>query len=326
MDVHPVPAAQAAAPGPMPLEIRLDSEASWSALTSENFLKLDCRATTHQPFFFSALMARFSSSVVAELCLSQSRVMRRQSDGENSEQGYFKVLRQLAGRGRIRQGGRESELSPGQWTIYDTTREYVYESSERARFMVLLLPQEERMGWTSATAHLAGSALPGGGAAHIVFSGLAGLLRDGTPLDDESQKLLQDSSIALLERTLQGHLKDSRWLLHGSQEQKLQKIREHVLENLHDPRLTPDSLAAAFGMSRRSLYNLFLLASETPRAFIQQARLQRSARMLADPASRELSVAQLARACGFTDPSHFSRAFHAQFGKAPSVWRDTSPR
>lgn len=309
-------------PGRLPLEVQLNSQERWAELTCENFLELDCRATSHQPFHFSALIARFSNSLVAEMCLSESRVTRRRATAEKSDKGYFKLLWQLSGRGRIRQGQQDSDLQPGNWTIYDTAREYTYESSDRARFMVLLIPQEERMGWTPAVSSLAGRAIPGGGAAHIVLSGLAGMLRDGTPLDDDSQRTLQDSTIALLERALLGHHLEKSGSATGGHAQKLQRVREYILDHLSDPRLTPEAVAHAFSMSRRSLYNLFLLGDETPRAFIQQARIDRSARMLESPCARELPLVQIARACGFSDQSHFTRAFHARFAVAPSVWRE----
>lgn len=256
--------------------------------------------------------------------MSESRVTRRRVDAEGSDRGYFKLLWQLSGKSRIRQGQHDSELCTGSWTIYDTRREYSYESSDRARFMVLLVPQEESMGWTPAVAALSGQAIPGGGTAHIVLSGLAGMLRDGTPLDDDSQRILQDSTIALLERALHGHSREQGSPITGSNALKLQRIREYVRDHLSDQRLTPDTVAHAFSISRRSLYNLFLVGQETPRAFIQKTRLDRASRLLANGASRELPLAQISRACGFADASHFSRSFHARFGVAPSVWRDAA--
>ena len=76
--------------------------------------------------------------------------------------------------------------------------------------MVLLIPQEETTGCTSAVAKLARQAIPGGGSAHVVLSALTGMLRDGTPWDEDSQRTLQDSTIALLKRALKRHLRE-KW-------------------------------------------------------------------------------------------------------------------
>ena len=310
-----------ATPGRLPVEVQIADRQIWRDLTCQNFMELDCEAAAPGPFNFSALLARFSDSLAAEMCVSASRVTRRQVDADRCTQAYFKLVWQFSGQGRIRQGGHDSELRAGNWAIYDTAKEYVFESSDRARFLVLLLPQHESMGWSPAVAALAGRALPGGGVARIVFSGLSAMLRDGTPLDDESQKTLQDSTIALLERALEGHCRDQISEISGGNALRLQRVKAYILDHLSDPSLTPEKVALTFSMSRRSLYNLFLECEETPRAYIQQVRLDRAARLLKNPASFEFPVAHIARSCGFVGQSHFSRAFHARFGVAPSQWR-----
>jgi len=80
-------------------------------------------------------------------------------------------------------------------------------------------------------------------------------------------------------------------------------------------------VAAAFGISRRSLYNLFSPGGMTPHAFIQQAKLARAGALLRESGWRDASIARIADHCGFADAAHFSRAFHAHYGAAPTAWR-----
>ncbi|MEU5386384.1 helix-turn-helix domain-containing protein [Kitasatospora cineracea] len=53
---------------------------------------------------------------------------------------------------------------------------------------------------------------------------------------------------------------------------------------------------------------------------LEQVRLAHAERLLA---AGELNVSQVARACGFADPLHFSRRFRATHGLAPQVFRRT---
>ncbi len=325
-----MPAVTAAAPvdgaerPALPVELRIADVQAWQRMSSENFGPLDCRAAPQARFGISALVARFSDCLAAELCVSESRVLRQRAVAENADAAYFKLMWQLAGHSRVQQGGEAALLAPGQWTVYDTTRAYGIESSDRARFLVLMVPQRESMGWSPAVSALAGRALDDGGAPRIVLSGLAAMLRDGSPLDDESQRTLQDSTVALLECALQ---KQSRLYSLPSHPHdragavRLERVQTYVLEHLADPGLTPESMARHFGMSRRSLYNLFVGGQGTPRAFIQAQRMRRARVLLADPAWQEAGVAQIGRACGFADAAHFSRAFHALHGQPPSSWR-----
>jgi LacI family transcriptional regulator len=82
--------------------------------------------------------------------------------------------------------------------------------------------------------------------------------------------------------------------------------------------LTMDDLAAAAGVSRRQLYNLFRSEMRcSPHEYLLQVRLCR-ARMLVE--AGELRLNEIATACGLNTPRTLNRAFHQRFGQAPSKW------
>jgi len=312
----------------LPVEIRTEDLQSWRELASARFLPLQCvPAGRAERFFCSALVARLGDSLAAELCVSESRVIRRRVDAENGDKPYFKLFWQLSGRSHVQQGPNDAVLEPGMWSVYDTTREYRIESSDRARFMVLLVPQTESMGWSPAVAALAGRALPGGGVPHVVLSGLAGMLRDGSPLDDGSQQALQASTVSLLECALQGQVGRQGLRLMPDAPTRLRQVQAYIDSHLADSLLSPEGLARVFGVSRRTLYNLFIATRTTPRAYIQLARLARARALLAEPAWRDNTLSQVAKCSGFADPAHFTRAFQATYGTTPSAWRrEHAPR
>lgn len=309
-----------------PTELQLGSVAAWQENTNSHFLQLDCRADDPAHFRATALVARFGDSLAAELSVPATRVIRRRVAAEHCDARYFKLFWQLQGRSRVAQGGRTGHLQPGQWSVYDTTREYQIESSERARFMVLLLPQTACLGWAPAVHALAGRALDGRGAPRIVMSALAGMLRDDARLPEDEQRTLQASVTALVECAIDTHARAHTVPAEAEGGARLQRIERWILEHLAEPGLTPERVAEAFGMSRRSLYNLFLGSQRTPRAFIQDARLARAQQLMAQDAGRELALGVIAQRSGFADPAHFSRAFHARFGMAPSAWRERGAR
>jgi AraC family transcriptional regulator, positive regulator of tynA and feaB len=96
-----------------------------------------------------------------------------------------------------------------------------------------------------------------------------------------------------------------------------------ALENWIEKRLlvgdvTPAAIAAAHGMSVRSVYRIFEEADETVSGFVRARRLARACRDLAagtDP------ISDIAVRWGFSDASHFARAFRAQYGCAPRDYR-----
>jgi AraC-like DNA-binding protein len=55
--------------------------------------------------------------------------------------------------------------------------------------------------------------------------------------------------------------------------------------------------------------------------FVVEQRLARSHQMLLDPRMVERTISAIAFAAGFSDLSHFNRAFRQHFGKTPTDTR-----
>jgi AraC-like DNA-binding protein len=83
--------------------------------------------------------------------------------------------------------------------------------------------------------------------------------------------------------------------------------------------LTLGSLAHEAGLSPYHFLRTFQhLTGVTPHQYILRARLREAAiRLLA----REEKVLDIALDCGFRDVSNFNRAFRAEFGITPLVYR-----
>ncbi|MEV0666393.1 helix-turn-helix domain-containing protein [Actinomadura luteofluorescens] len=98
-------------------------------------------------------------------------------------------------------------------------------------------------------------------------------------------------------------------------------VRSFIGRNLHDPDLTPSTVAAAHNVSTSYLYRLFQDENVTIGALIRRERLERARRDLADPAQHGVPVHEIAARWGFTHHSAFTRAFRAAHGTSPSDYR-----
>lgn len=101
------------------------------------------------------------------------------------------------------------------------------------------------------------------------------------------------------------------------------RIQTFIRHHLHDPDLTPGAIAAAHHISVRHLHTVFrsLGHRTTLAAWIRTQRLERTRRLLTDPAHHATPVHHIAARCGFTDAAVFSRAFRAAFGLPPREYR-----
>ncbi|MFE1797311.1 helix-turn-helix domain-containing protein [Streptomyces sp. NPDC059517] len=102
------------------------------------------------------------------------------------------------------------------------------------------------------------------------------------------------------------------------------RIHAFIQENLGDPGLTPDTIAAAHHISLRYLHKLFHAEGHTVAAWIRERRLEQCRRDLADPALSDLPIRAIAARWGFTSPAHFSQAFRSAHGLSPRQFRHRS--
>ena len=78
-------------------------------------------------------------------------------------------------------------------------------------------------------------------------------------------------------------------------------------------------LAAAVAMSTSGLQRKLKQAmGVTPLDLLREARIQHACHLLADT---DKSVAEVAYACGFSDPKYFGRCFKNSTGKSPKDYK-----
>lgn len=104
----------------------------------------------------------------------------------------------------------------------------------------------------------------------------------------------------------------------GTRHPKVLAIIRQMEATLDAP-LKPSVLARNFGLSVRQLERLFQrYLAATPKQFHQRLRLQRARLMLIQTG---LSVAQISAACGFSNPSYFSRCYSSLYDRPPKEER-----
>jgi len=96
------------------------------------------------------------------------------------------------------------------------------------------------------------------------------------------------------------------------------KVIEKMEASIDDP-LSINQLVVASGVSRRQLERLFERElGRSPRRYYLELRLERANLLLV---STNLSIMQVAVACGFISPSHFSKVYREAYGNAPHETR-----
>ncbi len=306
-----------------PLELNFKHLADGQLGLLRTRMPLDCGASDPQKFKGSAIVARLNGEMVAELCTGAARFTRR--PGMERQHGQVGLLWLLTGRCQVSQGSRKTLLDVGEWTVFDPAHDHEITIDERARVLLMWTSGQRFEAAAGGWQALAVSRIALAGPAQVALAAVGALLRSGSGLSAQSAVTLQEAVLGLVTRGLNLAM-DSRGLARKPRETtvELKQLRAYVLENLARKDLGVDPLAEAFDISRRTVYKLFEPMAVTPHVFIQNARLDHALKLLGDAAWRSVPIAGIGRQCGFADPAHFSKAFRARNGVAPTVFRETA--
>ncbi len=106
----------------------------------------------------------------------------------------------------------------------------------------------------------------------------------------------------------------------GVRHPKLSSVISTMEDNLEDP-ISPTILAKDVGISTRQLERLFRrYLARSPKRYYMELRLQKARHLLLQT---DMSVINVALACGFTSPSHFSKCYRTQYATTPYRERGT---
>ena len=100
----------------------------------------------------------------------------------------------------------------------------------------------------------------------------------------------------------------------GVRHPKLSQVIQMMETNIEEP-ISPSILARDVGMSTRQLERLFRrYLNRSPKRYYMELRLQKARNLLMQT---DMSVINVALACGFASPSHFSKCYRAHYNTTP---------
>lgn len=140
------------------------------------------------------------------------------------------------------------------------------------------------------------------------------------PAREDSRLMSQYLQLAL---TLLAHISDhyhrpSPVCRGGLTPRQERRAKEMLLASIREDAEIPD-VAQAVGLSRAHFIRAFRdCVGETPHRWLTARKIELAKRQMAES---DLSLADIALACGFSDQSHFTRVFSRHAGAPPGVWR-----
>ncbi len=146
---------------------------------------------------------------------------------------------------------------------------------------------------------------------------LAGIL-DNDASNGAMMARISDYIINLAATNISQHiLADTDYHNHSYKDGLRQRIAVHIMNNLCDPDLSPQTIATAHGISPSYLHKLFRTSDMSVNGLIIEKRLAQCMDKLRNPAFNSMTVTEIAYQTGFANSAHFSTRFKKRYGFPP---------
>jgi AraC-like DNA-binding protein len=297
-----------------------DRPAFWGDWIARLFQGLKSDTYGDADFDGRATTLRAGEVVLTLLDAQRHRVTRTGSIARATERPYLKIVAPFKGCAGVQQKGRETWVTPGQWSIYDTTDSYAVANPERVQHLIVMLPRAALCERGVALDPLMARRLGGsGGISSVALQTMRHAFAELPSMPASAahglgEAIVQMVHLSLLDLAGQESAQSQREALR-------ERIKQHVAQHLGDPRLCVDGVARAMNCSRRQLYNAFAEEPDGVAGYILSQRLQACRRCFEDLRHAHRSITDIAIGFGFSNMAHFSRVFRAQLGVAPSDFR-----
>lgn len=294
----------------------------WHDVVCRNLVDLDYTLVGKAPF-----EATFTGNRIAHLNLSRidasAHVAERNPTGiarTDSESLVFNFV--LSGWLMSEQDGRATRLDVGEGAFCDARRPYRLHSDAPYTIACLQVPRHVIESRISGVHRLSALNLcQRSELGPLVFAYLARLIERAPMLNGATGAKVGQNFTDLVVSMLAELVEANPLPLTEYRSLALLRVKDVVERHLSDPRLGPDMVAAELKLSPRYI-NQLLEAEDTSLArYIWQRRIERAAEQLRDPALRGRTISMIAFDNGFSDLSHFSKAFRLRYGASPRGYR-----
>lgn len=302
-----------------------ESQAYWCDVVGSNYFPLSLDFRRKDGFRGSLTVWDLGDLSLSRL-ESEALCYRRQQQhlSGQDEESYLVTIPDLQ-RVSFTQRGRSVNCPPGGFILERSDEPYEFSYASANALWVVKLPGQilrQRIGSPDRYCAQGLEAHSGGGA---LFAGFVKLLAQSlTQVSERERQILSRQFLELLALALETN---NRALPLSNetavQSAHLQRCQHYIRSHLKDSTLSPQTIAAACGISSRYLHALFKVTGLTVGQWIREQRLQACHDRLTSGAPFT-SIAQIAYEWGFSDQAHFCRIFKDYFGCSPSQLRSQS--
>lgn len=247
---------------------------------------------------------------------SSHGVTRTPKQVDRTDNKYLMVSLQCRGRSRLTQQRHEIVLNPGDIGIIDSGLPFQLYFPESVDRRIVMMPKPLLASRLRTVSNWKGPLCVKSDfvLTPVVVQLIRMLTEREGPIADAHAHLMLESMADYLAQSLSHEYGSSAEALNRTM---FDSLTQYIAQNIVSPQLSATSVAAAIGVSVRTVHRLFKRFSDSSfEQYVIQRRLLLAKQSLVSGANT--SVSDAAFAAGFNDLSHFTRRFSANFGIKPS--------
>jgi len=302
-----------------PAETRIQA---WREVLSGKLLRSEVKELDGHALHVEAYLRMLPGIAFGWGTLSPS-LHRRPRDIIAEDNDDFFLVVNMAGSFVAIQRGREVSLEPGEAAILSCSEISAYMCPERCRILCFRLPSLPLLklvpdAYDRVASPIAREAEP----LKLLTESALGHRGGHSLATEELVARAADEIVALVALTL-GASRESREQLQRKSLDplRLAAIKDYVQANAVREDLSVGEVAQKHGMSARHVQRLFEAAGLTFSEFVLRERLALVYLTMTDPSNLDRRISDIIFDAGFTDISHFNRAFRRRYGAPPSELR-----
>lgn len=224
----------------------------------------------------------------------------------------------------VSQGGRESRIEAGDIFIIDPTRPFYIETGEIETCSVYIHAAALRSLAPEIDLATARAIRCDHGVAALFRSAVEEAFAHASSITEDVADDIADALLHLLAPVVRSCVSATEKCPSRLAAMHRQRIVRFVREHLGDASLDASTIAQGVNLSARHVYQLFEGDDKPLMRWVWSERLERCRRDLGQPGLRARSIGEIAFQWGFSNVSHFSRSFKAEFGVTPREYRQQS--
>lgn len=282
------------------------------------YARADARALPTQPLFNEMTIYGEIDVRLSAIRSNAIHIERPKRPTLPDSQDVYLAVVLLSGEYFLEQGERRAALRPGDMTIYDATRPHKICCPGSFSKLIVSLPRAAmRMRLPDMDRRLATPIAGARGLGAIAAAHIRSIAAHAAALTDESFAAATDHCADLIAISVA----DSEQIpaTARSRDATLRRVKRFIEGRLGDPRLDPTMTAQALGLSIRYLNALFEAEGVSLMRYVWSRRLDHCRAEL--NARTHAPIGEIAFRWGFSDFSHFSRAFRRRFGQSAREMR-----